>query len=282
VTPHLLPYLEHVGLHRDDVPSLRGLLVSSAPLPTDVARRFEEATELPLVHGWGLSEFTNLACCTDPFTGDDERRALLYDEDVPSVGTPLDGVEVSVRGEWGERRSEGERGELCVRGRSRMLGYFDDVAATVRALYGDWLRTGDQGYFRVRDGRARYYVSGRLEEVVVRGHKKHSPIAVENRLIADVPELSGHVAVLGFPHRVQGEELGAYVELDALTDTVTARLVGAIERLPDGQRPKVILHGTQPIPRTQGGQVQRARLQALFEHYDDCGDATRVERVCYD
>ncbi|HEY2747900.1 MAG TPA: class I adenylate-forming enzyme family protein [Polyangia bacterium] len=277
VTPHLLPMLAEARVHRRDLPSLRGLLVSSAPLGSDAARRFEEATAIPLVHGWGLSEFTNFACVTDPFAADETRRALLYGDEVPAVGAPIGGAEVSVRGEWGERRSEGERGELCVRGRSRMLSYWDDPGATDRALYGDWLRTGDQGYFRSVGGRVVYYVSGRIKEIVIRGGEKHSPVALENRLLAALPELAGHVVVLGFPHALVGEELGAYVELDPLPPELALRLLEAIERLPADARPKIILHGREPIPRTHTGKVQRGKLSSLFARFHDCVGRPRFE-----
>ncbi|HXU68721.1 MAG TPA: class I adenylate-forming enzyme family protein [Polyangia bacterium] len=277
VTPHLLPLLMEARVHRRDLPSLRGLLVSSAPLGSDLARRFEETTAIPLVHGWGLSEFTNFACVTDPWADEATRLQLFWGDEVPSVGSPIGATEVSVRGEWGERRVEGERGELCVRGRSRMLSYWDDANATERVMYGDWLRTGDQGYFRMVGGRACYYVSGRIKEIVIRGGEKHSPVALENRLLAAMPELAGHVVVLGFPHALVGEELGAYVELDPLPEELQARLMAAVDGLPADARPKIILHGREPIPRTHTGKVQRKKLAPLFAGFRDCIGRPRLE-----
>ena len=104
-------------------------------------------------------------CREDPgaLDADDDRRALFYDEEVPSVGAPLDGCEVSVRGTWGERRGEHERGELCVRGPSRMLGYWEDVSATERTLYGDWLRTGDEARMDVQ---GYVHFSARVDDVI--------------------------------------------------------------------------------------------------------------------
>src|SRR6185312_2836024 len=251
--------------------------VSSAPLGSDLARRFEETTAIPLVHGWGLSEFTNFACVTDPWADEATRLQLFWGDEVPSVGSPIGATEVSVRGEWGERRVEGERGELCVRGRSRMLSYWDDANATERVMYGDWLRTGDQGYFRMVGGRACYYVSGRIKEIVIRGGEKHSPVALENRLLAAMPELAGHVVVLGFPHALVGEELGAYVELDPLPEELQARLMAAVDGLPADARPKIILHGREPIPRTHTGKVQRKKLAPLFAGFRDCIGRPRLE-----
>jgi long-chain acyl-CoA synthetase len=168
---------------------------------------------------------------------------------------------------------------LCVRGPCRMLSYYKDAVATQQAFHADWLRTGDQGYFLMRDGRPTFYVSGRIKEIIIRGGEKHSPVALENQLTAELPELSGHVCILGFRHALQGEELGAYLEIDPLPDAFSERLMGAIDRLPAGARPKVILHGPEPIPRTHTGKVQRRKLVHLFDAFHDVSGRPRLERV---
>src|SRR6185436_5660840 len=92
-----------------------------------------------------------------------------------------------------------------------------DPDATARAFDTDgWLRTGDEGMWSPHRAGAMYFVTGRLKEIIIRGGEKLAPPAIERRLLAELPELEGRLVVLGFPHRVQGEEIGAYVELDAL------------------------------------------------------------------
>ena len=66
VVPSLLPLLLGARVTREKVPSLRALLVSSAPLARERAREFEDKTGIPLIQGWGLSEYTNFACCVSP------------------------------------------------------------------------------------------------------------------------------------------------------------------------------------------------------------------------
>jgi long-chain acyl-CoA synthetase len=267
LVPPLLPLLQQARITRDRVPSLKALLVSSAPLASELARQLLEQARLPLVHGWGLSEFTNFACCLPPGLDDDERRKLLCGGPVPSVGAPLDRCEVSVRSERGDQLGEAVHGELWVRGPSRMLSYYRDEEATGRTLSRGWLRTGDLGFFRSHRGRPHFYITGRLKEVIIRGGEKYSPLAVEERLLAAVPDLAGRLVVLGFPHALQGEEVGAYVESDS--PAVGVRILQAIERLPPAMRPKVILQGDRPIPRTHTGKIQRRKLAPLFAAYAD-------------
>jgi long-chain acyl-CoA synthetase len=263
--PTLLPMLLAAGITREKVPTLRHLLVSSAPLPPDLARSFETKTQIPITQGWGLSEYMNFACCCSPLLDKDEHEQLMFGWEVPSIGPSLEGTEVRVTGEGGVALGAGERGELAVRGHSTMLGYFADPAATARALDADgWLLTGDEGFFQLHGGRAVYFVTGRLKEIIIRDAEKYSPLRLERRLVAAVPELSGRLAVVGFPHREHGEEVGAYLETDAFDDATRARLVAALEAMPIAERPKVVLFGTLPIPRTHTGKVQRRKLQPWF------------------
>ena len=263
--PALLPMLLAAGVTRDKVPSLRHLMVSSAPLAVDVAREFEKRVGVPLIQGWGLSEYTNFACCVSPDETPDEHARLMFSWDVPSIGPALEGTEVRVVDGSGAPANDGERGELLVRGHSTMLGYYRDPQATAAAIDGDgWLRTGDEGFFRVHGGRRIWFVTGRLKEIIIRDAEKYSPLRLERRLVEAVPELSGRLVVLGFPHREHGEEVGAYLEVEAIDAAVGKRLAAAIEAMPVSERPKVVLHGSQPIPRTHTGKIQRRKMQPWF------------------
>jgi long-chain acyl-CoA synthetase len=277
VVPTLLPLLLAARVTRARIPSLRHLMVSSAPLPTDLARQFETQTGIPLIQGWGLSEYTNFACCVSP--GDPERDQLMWDREVPSVGPALGGVEVRVVDGSGAPVGAGVRGELEVRGPSRMIGYFHDDEATARAITSDgFLRTGDEGYFELHGGRPVYYIAGRLKEIIIRDGEKHSPLAIERRLAAQLPEIAGRIAVLGFAHRGHGEEVGAYLEQDELDDALRTRLEAAVAQLPLEERPKIIVHGAEPIPRTHTGKVQRRKMQPWFAGLEDLRGPLRFVR----
>jgi long-chain acyl-CoA synthetase len=274
VVPTLIPMLLAGGVTRESVPSLRHVMVSSAPLASTVARDFEARTRIRLVQGWGLSEYTNFACCMSPFASDEEHADLMFAGEVPSIGPALEGTEVRVEG----ARADGERGELLVRGHSTMIGYFEDPDATARAIdEGGWLRTGDEGFFRMHQGRPVFFVTGRLKEIIIRDAEKYSPLRLEARILAEVPELQGKLAVVGFAHGEHGEEVGAYLELAELADDLRGRLMAAVQALPVPERPKVILHGAAPIPRTHTGKVQRRKMQPWFEAHAKHRGATVIE-----
>jgi len=268
VVPTLLPMLLAAGITREKVPTLRHLMVSSAPLAVDVARDFEARTGVPLIQGWGLSEYTNFACCVSPAASTPDHAQLMFGWELPSIGPALEGVEVRVVDGDGRALGEGERGELVIRGPSTMLGYYQDADNTARTLDPDgWLHSGDEGYFRLLHGTPVFFVAGRIKEIIIRDAEKYSPLRLERRLVEAVPELSGKFVVLGFAHPEHGEEVGAYVELDPLDDDVRARLVAAIESMPLPERPKVVLYGDVAVPRTHTGKIQRRKMQPWFAAY---------------
>jgi long-chain acyl-CoA synthetase len=280
VVPTLLAPLLQIGVRRERVPTLRAVLVSSAPLSATLARAFEAKTAIPLVQGWGLSEYTNFACCLPLDLPEDERRRRLYGDELTSIGSPLSGTEVKVVGPGGETVSAGQRGELQVRGHSTMLAYFRDADATAAALAEDgWLRTGDEGFFRLSVSRPDFFITGRIKETIIRDGDKLSPLAIERRILADLPEMEGRLVVLGFPHEVHGEEIGVYIEGEELGDELSGRLTKVANDMPADSRPKVILHGAAPIPRTHTGKIQRRKLHATFAPFSNCRGALKIARV---
>ena len=246
VVPTLLPMLLAAGVKRDKVPTLRHILVSSAPLPVDLARDFEARTRIPLIQGWGLSEYTNFACCVAPNAPAEEHARLMFSWEVPSIGPALEGTEVRVvdaeRRANGRGRARRARRSAAIR---RCSGYLEDPESTARTVDAEgWLHTGDEGFFRLDGGRPIFFVTGRLKEIIIRDAEKYSPLRLERSLLTAVPELVGHLVVLGFPHEDHGEEVGAYLELAVLDDALRARLTAAIagdarRGAPQGRAPRL-------------------------------------------
>jgi long-chain acyl-CoA synthetase len=271
VVPTLLPALLQVRVTSERLPSLRAIMVSSAPLGVELARDFETRTKISLVQGWGLSEYTNFACCMSPDEDPVVRDELMFGFEVPSVGSPLSGTEVRIA----DPNDQG-RGELCIRGHSTMLTYLEDPDATAKTIDADgWLHSGDEGFCVVHRGKPRFFISGRIKEIIIRGGDKHSPIALERVILTAIPELLGKLAILGFAHDMHGEEIGAYIELEADSPELRTRLAAVLETMSAEQRPKIVVFGVEPIPRTHTGKVQRRKLLPQFEPYRACRGATK-------
>jgi long-chain acyl-CoA synthetase len=280
VVPTQLPMLLSARVSRNQVPTVRHLLVSSAPLASRDAGEFERSTQIPLVQGWGLTEYTNFACCASPFSSIEEHAQLMFSWEVPSIGPALEGTEVRVVDASGASVPEGTRGELVIRGHSTMEGYFRDPDSTARTIDpAGWLHSGDEGFFRTHRGEPIFFVTGRLKELIIRDAEKYSPLRLERQLLETLPELAGRLAVLGFPHREHGEEIGAYIEAELLEDAVRTRLSAAIDAMPVMERPRVVLHGPEPIPRTHTGKVQRRKMQPWFASWISHRGQTVIQRA---
>ncbi|BDG10136.1 AMP-binding protein [Anaeromyxobacter paludicola] len=133
------------------------------------------------------------------------------DREVASVGRPIPGAEVEVRGPDGAPLPERRLGRIFARGPSLMRGYLGDEAATARALAGGWLDTGDLGF--ACEGEL--YVHGRAKDVVIVRGANHAPEEFE-ACLAGLPGLRAGcaVAVGHAPDGGDGEELLILAELE--------------------------------------------------------------------
>ena len=179
--------------------------------------------------------------------------------EVASVGAPVPGVEVEVRGRGGEPLPECRLGRIHVRGPSVMRGYLGDPEATARVLAGGWLDTGDLGFHLGGE----LFVHGRARDLVIVRGANHAPDEFEACLAA-VPGLRAGCAVaLGFvPPGGEGEELLLLAERSRRSAAGEEALAEAARRAVlerTGVRAhtvRVLAPGT--LPRTSSGKMRRA------------------------
>lgn len=182
--------LDAPGFGRMDLSHLRSAIAGGAAVQRSVAERWQAATGVPLVEGYGLTEAGVLSCNpldSPAWSGD--------------VGLPYPGTEIEVRDDCGERLPPGEIGEICARGPQVMSGYWNRPDETARALSADgWLRTGDLGAMDA-SGHLRL-VDRKKDMIVVSGFKVY-PSEVEE-VVASYPGV-GDCAVIGVPDDHSGE-----------------------------------------------------------------------------
>jgi long-chain acyl-CoA synthetase len=173
----------YIGLlsaaERRGVPAhaLRLAISGGAPLPGEVAERWQATFGLPLRQGYGLTEAAPV-CLFNRADRPDQPGTLGY---------PFPGVEVTIRGPDGEELADGEVGEICVRGENVFLGYLGDGGRDPAEFHGDWLRTGDLGSRRP-DGAVRF--RGMLKPMFTRNGFNVYPREIE-RVLAGDPRIEG-------------------------------------------------------------------------------------------
>ena len=188
-----------------DVSSLKKAMRGSAPLPNELYKRFEAATGVEILEGYGLTEATCLVAL-NPIDG--ERK-------VGSVGIPFPHTDVRVlrnksNGSLSEDCEIDEIGEICVANPGVFVGgtYTDSDKNEGLYVDSDWLRTGDLGKI---DEDGYLWITGRAKDLIIRGGVNVDPALTEEALA--MHDSVAVVGVIGQPDALLGEVACAFVEL---------------------------------------------------------------------
>jgi len=250
-----------------DLATWRLALNGAEPIAAAVLRRFAARfaghgfDPAALVPVYGLSEASLAVTFAPP--GRPFRARSHGGREVVSVGAPVPGVAVEIRGPSGEVVATGETGRIFVRGPAVMEGYFGRPGATAEVLRDGWLDTGDLGF--VEEGEL--YVCGRAKEIVVLRGANHAPQRFEEALAPVEGVRPGCAVAFGFlPPDGEGEELAILFERNDggavadLEERVRAAVVEAT-----GIRPvAAVALAPGTLPRTTSGKLQRGEARRLW------------------
>jgi long-chain acyl-CoA synthetase len=176
-------------------------------------------------------------------------------EKLGSIGIPIPGVELDVRDEAGASVRRGATGEVWARGPNVMLGYWNDEAATERALVGGWLRTGDMGRL---DHDGYLYLEGRRGDIIKVGAHRVFPGDVE-AVVEALPGVREVVAV-GVDDAILGQVVKVCVVRSGDAPVQEADIKAHCKaNLANYKIPKFV-EFLDMLPRTASGKVQRHLL----------------------
>jgi long-chain acyl-CoA synthetase len=241
--------LEAASFHKRDLSSVQGVGYGGAPAAPDLVRRIKE--KFPggsPSNGYGLTETSSITTFN---TGDD------YVERPDSVGPPVPVCEVKVVDEEEKTLPPGKIGELWIKGPNVVKGYWNKPEATAQSFTDGWLRSGDLARLDEDDF---VYIVDRSKDMLIRGGENIYCVEVES-LLYEHPEVMD-AAVVGIPHRVLGEEVGAVVQVtpgstlseQELKDFVAGR--AAAYKVPvriDIRR--------EPLPRNANGKLLKLQIK---------------------
>ena len=234
-----------------DLTSLRTGIMAGSPCPIEVMKRVVSEMHMAEVTiAYGMTETSPVSAQT---TADDdmERR-------VSTVGRVHPHVEVKIiNPDNGLVMPRGEPGEMCTRGYSVMLGYWDEPEKTAEAIdAGRWMHTGD---LAVMDTAGYLNIVGRIKDMVIRGGENVYPREVEEFLYTH-PSIED-VQVVGVPDEKYGEELCAWVKLrpgvELTEEDVRGFCVGKIAHY---KVPRYVRF-TQEFPMNVTGKVQKFKMR---------------------
>jgi len=172
---------------------------------------------------------------------------------------PGTGVRIGIRDQHGTELPRGQAGEVCIDGPGVIREYENNPEATAKSFFGQWFRTGDQGFL---DEDGYLHLTGRIKELIIRAGENIAPREIDEVLLAH-PAVAEAVC-FGVPHPTWGEEVEAAVVLRLKTPAAEADLIAFCRgRLADFKCPKKI-HIVASIPRTATGKIQRLNVAAAF------------------
>jgi long-chain acyl-CoA synthetase len=230
--------------------TLRVCISGGAAMPVEILRAFEEKFGCMILEGYGLSETSPVASFNHP---DQVRKP-------GSIGTPVVGVQMRLIDDAGETVTEGEIGEIAIRGHNVMKGYWGKPEATAEAIRDGWFRTGDMA--RV-DSDGYYFIVDRKKDLIIRGGYNVYPREIEE-VLHEHPAVA-EVAVVGIPHPDLGEEVGAAVALKPGASATPEELRGfAKERVAAYKYPRHVWL-VDALPKGPTGKILRRDVQAPEE-----------------
>ena len=244
--------IEHPDRDKYDLSSINtvayGGAPSSADLVSTIGSTFKQA--MPS-NGWGMTE--TCATATQNFGEDYINRPM-------SAGVPPPGVELKVVDPDGKELGPNEVGELWCKGASNCKLYWNRPQATAETFIDGWVVTGDLAKI---DEEGFLFLVDRAKDMLIRGGENVYCIEVENALY-DHPAIMD-ASVVGIPHKVLGEEVGAVVQLKpgmhATEDEIRAHVSGLIAPF---KVPVEIQFQDEPLPRNANGKILKPELRGRF------------------
>jgi long-chain acyl-CoA synthetase len=235
-------------------PALRLCVSGGEALPVEIGQKFEKASGVALVEGYGMTE-------TSPVISLNRSGKAKWG----TVGQALDNVDVGIFDDAGGRLKSCMDGEIWVKGPSVMKGYWNLAAETAEVLTAEgWLKTGDMGQI---DDEGFIKITGRKKEMIISAGKNIYPVEIE-RALEEHPNVF-EAAVIGVPDEVRGEVPVAFVvPMQGAEIEQVMLFAHCRERLSPFKLPKKI-NVVKELPHTLTGKVLKRALRPELARDDE-------------
>lgn len=262
---HILSCVEKIGVTRmNGVPSLYQSmaekaekydlhtlsigLIGGAPCTEQRFQEIEESLGITLVPVYGMSECIGISCAS----AEDDRK-----ERMRSVGPFYSMNDGKILREDGTEAVKGEEGEICVKGPSRMLGYYSSGKGDVYIDESGYLHTGDLGFLNEKGALC---VSGRKKDILIRNGNNISIKKMEDAFLR-IPEVR-EAAVVGLPDEQEGEVPGVMVSGrgEDMSEQELRRLLDSNRLLSRLENPAII-RIVNEIPKTTSGKMDKVQIR---------------------
>ena len=176
---------------------------------------------------------------------------------VGAIGVAGYGWEIKIVDTEGNEVTQGDVGELCLKGPGVMTCYYRDEKATADTLKDGWLYTGDMA---MQDDEGFIYLVDRKKDVIITGGENLYPVQIENFLAA-YPKIKD-VAVIGLPDARLGEIATAIIEIKQDMTCTEEEINEFCLELPRYKRPRRIIFAD--VPRNPTGKIEKPKLRKMY------------------
>jgi fatty-acyl-CoA synthase len=249
--------LNHPDFATYDFSTLRTGVMAGSPCPVEVMKKVQSLMNMRDVEiCYGMTETSPVSTQT--------RIGTPLDKQVSTVGQIHPHVEIKIIDPaTGAIVPNGTPGELCTRGYSVMLGYWNNADATAKAIDGArWMHTGD---LAVMDDEGYVNIVGRIKDMIIRGGENVYPREIEEFLYTH-PQIQD-VQVVGLPDEKYGEEIMAWVKLKPGATTTSEEVRDFCRgRIAHYKIPRYVKF-VDAFPMTVTGKIQKfiMRNQSILE-----------------
>jgi len=251
-----------------DLSSVRVITYGAAACPYEVLKKtIERFPGRALINAFGGTETSStiaaLRAEDQIITGKESEaeKEKKLQRLATSIGLPMEDVEIQVRDGKGRELPTGKIGEIVARGPRIMKGYWRDEEKTKKAFTSDgWYRTGDLGY---KDEEGYIYLTGRADDVIVRGGENIGPDEVES-VLSTHPKIE-EAGVIGVRDVEWGQQVRAIVRLKKGGTATEAEIIDFCRpRLAGFKRPSSVVFVAKELPKTSTGKILRRTLREKY------------------
>ena len=223
--------------------------IGAQPVPPSLITHWRKYfPEMAYDTTFGLSESTGPNCV---------HLGIENIHKVGAIGRPGFNWETRIVDEEGKEVSQGQPGELILRGNGEMREYYKNPEATARALKDGWLYTGDMAR---QDEDGFIYIVDRKKDVIIVGGENVFPIEVENFLHTHLGVKD--VAAIGYPDERLGEIVAVVVDVVPGKSLTEEEILQYCEKLPKYKRPRKVFLGE--VPRNPTGKLEKTKLRKKY------------------
>jgi long-chain acyl-CoA synthetase len=246
--------LQDPSCKKTDFSSMKYIIYGASPIPLDLLREAMKMFKCGFVQLYGMTEGAAIGTYLPA-----EDHSPEGNERMKGAGKARPGAEVTIQDNEGNILPIGDVGEICIKSKSVMVGYWKKQQATKETIVNGWLKSGDAGYMD-KDGYV--YVHDRIKDMIVSGGENIYPAEIESALFAH-PAVAD-IAIVGVPDDKWGEVVKAVIVKKAEAQLREEELIEFARNKIAGFKIPKSVDFIDELPRNPSGKLLKRELREPY------------------